>query len=303
MRRRANFMNRSATVAHRQGTLRAVIALLSLSFLGMAAAPRILAHPEWEAQIDAVTAEITVQPTNAALLLRRADLHRQHAEFAAAHGDISAAQRLQPGLPGSEFLRARIFLDEGKPREALAHVEICLGQSPDAYEALGLRGRIHGRLGEPAKAVTDFSAAIRCSPSPSPDLLLERARAQAALGRFQDAITGLDEGMERVGPTPSLQLAAIELQRQEGALDAAIARTDVLLAKNPVKEPWLVLRAEILAQAGRLMEAKVDFQNVVHGIDSYSPARRALPMTRQLQARANEGLARVEAKLTVDKPH
>ena len=103
--------------------------------------------------------------------------------------------------------------------------------------------------------------------------------------------------MTRIGEVPALQLVAIEYERQRADFAAALARVGKISAQQPVKEPWLVLRGEILTQAGQLTESKAAFQQALDGIGKYSAARRGLDQTTQLQTRAHEGLARVETRL------
>jgi hypothetical protein len=67
---------------------------------------------------------------------------------------------------------------------------------------------------------------------------------------------------------------------------------DRLVARYPVKEPWLTLRAEILEQAGRITEAAAAFDAVLAGIAAYPATRRQLDLTRQLEARATAGRER-----------
>jgi tetratricopeptide (TPR) repeat protein len=160
-----------------------------------------------------------------------------------------------------------------------------------------VRARCRVLLKESPAAVEDFSAAIAKLPAPMPDLILERARLQAALGRLDDAVAGIDEGLRRLGEIPSLQLPAIEYERQRGDFTGALARVDRLVARYPRKEPWLALQAEVLEQADRLAEARATFREVIAGIEAYAPVRRQLDLIRQLESRARDGLARVEARL------
>ena len=273
---------------------RSVLALaLLLSFSG---AEKIFAHADLLEQIAAVNAELAAAPTNASLFLRRADLQRQHAEFAAAQADVDAAEKIQPDFPAAELLRAKIFQAEEKFPAALGCVEKVLAQSPLFAEALGLRGQCRVKLGQ-VGGLEDFSAALKLYPDPSPDLFLERARAQAAFGKITEAISGLDAGVMRIGAAPALELAAIDYERVLANFAAALVRVDKMMARYPIKEPWLALRGEILEQAGRTGEARETFQNILTGLETTSPLRRNTDYARQLTIRVRDGLQRVTAKL------
>jgi tetratricopeptide (TPR) repeat protein len=272
------------------------VALISLVML--VPGPRVWGHADLIEQIRALTAQIAAEPTNAALLLRRADLHRRHEEFAEAHADVDAAGKLQPDLADVWFMRAKVLWDEGKPAGTLDQLERVLRKEPAFAEGLAFRGRCRARQEQFAGAIADFSAAIKLYPDPSPDLWLERARAQAASGDLAAAVAGLDQGMQRLGPIPSLEMPAVEYELQRTNISGALVRMDRIIARYPVKEPWLASRGELLEQAGRFAEAREAFQQVLSGIEGYAPARRGLVATTRLETRAREGVARLEAKLS-----
>jgi tetratricopeptide (TPR) repeat protein len=247
-------------------------------------------------QIAALTAQIKKEPTNAELLLRRSEVHRWHAEFVLAVADIDAAARLQPGWAKVSLARAFTFYAAGQEKEAMAAVQEFLKHEPAHAEGLALRARCHLKLGQPAAAVADYSAALKVFAEPSPDLFVERARLQASLGRLGEAVRGLDEGLARLGPVPALQRLAIEYERQEGDFHEALKRVEKFMAHAPVKEPGLVLRAEVLEQAGRLPEAREAYRQLLENrVDSVSG--RFEEGTLRVTQRARDGLARVEEKL------
>jgi tetratricopeptide (TPR) repeat protein len=177
-----------------------------------------------------------------------------------------------------------------------------LQREPSQAEALIIRARCHAKLGRSKSAVSDFNSAItRCS-TPDPSLFLERAKLQATLGKFDEAVRGLDEAITNSTSFAPLQLAAIEYDRLRGAFDSALARVDRFVTRYPVKEPWLTLRAEVLEQAGRTPEAAQTFQQVLSGIETYPAIRRSLDLTKQLENRASQGLARTQAKPNTNPP-
>ncbi len=96
-----------------------------------------------------------------------------------------------------------------------------------------------------------------------------------------------------------LQMAAIEYDRRRGAFDSALNRVDGFVNRYPVKEPWLTLRAEILEQAGRTKQAEQTFQQVITGIENYPEIRRNLDLTKQLEARARQGLSRTQTHSSI----
>lgn len=255
-----------------------------------------LAHADLEGQIALVTADIQKQPTNAVLFLRRAELHRIHVDVEKSLADFAEAARLAPDSVMPTLGRAQLFSDVGRFQEAINEANAVLKKDATLPDALVIRARCKVEQGDVRSAIPDLSAALDRYSSPQPDLFVERARLQAALGRLDEAVKGLDEGMAQIGAASALQMTAIEYERQQAKFDDALSRVGKIMEKYPLKEPWLVLRGEILAQAGRSAEAKATFQAVLDGLEKYPPTRRGLDQTKQLETRAREALARVEVK-------
>jgi predicted Zn-dependent protease len=232
---------------------RALALALALTTLGLLARPpRAAAHGDLHERIEALTSQILTNQSAPELWLLRADLRRQHGEFAAALTDLDHAARLKPRWAAASLQRARICYDSEQFPATIRAASDCLQLTPANADALVLRARARIRLKKFARAAADYDAVLNAtnSPPPLPDLYLERARAQAELQRWDDALRGLDAGMARLGATPSLAFPAIEYERQRGAFDAALER--LTRAKNFYNaESYARLRAEILNQAGK----------------------------------------------------
>ena len=206
------------------------------------------AHGDLDVRIATLTAQLAQNPTNALLWLQSADLHRQHGETTAALAEINQANKLKPHWAATELQLARIRWDEKNFRATIAAATACLAIEPAAPDALVLRARSHAALGQLTNAVTDLDAVFATAAVPLPDLYLERARWQATLGKLDDALRGLDDGMKRLGHTPSLALPAIDFERQRGTFTAALERLDKARNFFDAKS-FARLREEILAQA------------------------------------------------------
>ena len=266
--------------------------------LWLAVAPRaVWGHPDLDEQIAELTARIKLAPANAELLLRRSEAHRRHAEFGLALADIDAAARLAPGWAKVSLARASTFCAAGQAEEAMVAVQKFLKLEPAHADGLLLRARCYVKLGQPANAAADYTAALKAYAAPSPDLFVERARLQASLGRLGEAVKGLDEGLARLGSAPALQHLAIDYERQQADFDGALARVEKLMAQTPAKEPGLVLKAEVLEQAGRLREAREAYRQVTGDRVDSGSGRFGTAATMQVKKRARDGLVRVEGKL------
>ncbi len=252
-----------------------------------------LAHGPVHEQIEAVTRQIEADPANTSLYLKRAELHRVHRDWPAAFKDYDQVSQLEPAHDLVEFYRGRALEEADRAAEAKAALDRFLAKRPADGEALLARARALVKLGERAAAARDFDAALARLARPNPEVYIERARALAADGRADEALRGLDEGIERLGPLVTLELPAIELELAAKRDDAALARVELLAAQSRRKEQCLARRGDILARAGRRAEAKEAFAAALAAIESLKGSQRGVRATAELEARLRAALAEV----------
>ncbi len=246
-----------------------------------------VAHDGIHEQITEVTRRIERDPKNAALYLKRGELHRLHRDWDRASTDYDRAAQLNPQLAVVDLARGRMLYEAGRPQLAKPLLDRFLARQPKHAEAMVTRARISLKLGQQAEATKDFTAAIALAPQPQPEMYLERAGALTSAGEEfrNEALRGLDEGIEKLGPLVTLQLAAIDLELAQRRYDAALARLDKVAAQSPRKEQWLARRGEILEQAGRKAEARVAFTAALAAIETLPPHRRRVKTTTELETR------------------
>lgn len=239
-------------------------------------------HGELDDRLRDLTARLVREPERAELYLQRGELHRLHGDRAAARADYDRALARDPRLDAVELARARLALEAGEAPEARAAAERFLARRPGHPEGAAVRARALARLGDPAAGAA-FSQAIAASDAPEPDLFLERAAAPGVAP--DEALAGLEDGLRRLGPVPSLVLAAVGLERRSGRADAALARVAAAEAAAPRRETWAALRGEILAEAGRHAEARAAFEDALATLAALPPGPRHARSTLRLEAR------------------
>ena len=249
------------------------------------------AHGDLHPRILEITEQIKHTPTNALLYFQRAELYRIDGDFTNALTDLNAVARLDRSLKRVDFLRGQVQLDAGQPQSAITPLNRYLANHPPDPEAYTVRARVLAKLERPAAAIEDFTTAIQLSTTPNPELFIERAAAWRALGKPEEAIRGLDEGIRKIGPIVTLQLPAVEAELALKKTDAALARIDTVTARLQRQETWLVRRAEILRAAGREEEAKKNYYAALEAIDRLPPAHRGTRMTLELETRIRASLA------------
>lgn len=236
------------------------------------------AHPEIEAALARLNADIAARPTDAALYLERGELYARHDDPVAAEANYLRAAELAPDLPRLNVARGALELAGGRPAEARRLLDPVIARFPQDVEARVLRARTLAALKEPAAAVADFTAALTAAASPSPDLYLERAALLAPAA----AIASLDEGIARLGPTLALQLRAMALEESLGRIDAAAARITRVAAQSERKESWLKRRGDLFARAGRPREARASYGEALARISDLPDWLRVSPEVKQL---------------------
>ena len=245
--------------------------------------PSASGHADLLLLIEGVTKRIQTSPAQADLYLLRGELYRAHADWKLAEADYDRAAQLDPKLAAIDLARAKLLCESGRDPDARRLLDRYLSLQPDDVDGLVARGQLLARSGEPSGAVADFTRAISRAATPLPDYFLQRARAQAATGDLAQALDGLDQGLQRLGPQVALQLYAIELECARKHFDRALARLETISSGSERKEKWLARRGEILALADQREEARQCFSAALASIESLPPRQRSAPAMAALQ--------------------
>jgi tetratricopeptide (TPR) repeat protein len=267
---------------------KALVAALAVALLSLTA-PAVRAHGDLHNQIADLDRRIAAAPTDAALVLRRAELHRIHREWTAADADYVRVLALEPRHPEAAWLRARAALESGNAAAALAQLDRYLAQHPEHAGARLTRARALVASARAPEAVSDFALAIDRLPQPEPDHFLEWADAQRAAGLPPALqLATIDRGLRRLGPVPALEALALEIEIATGRYDDALARIDRQTALAARKESLLFRRAQVLARAGRRDEALAAYRASLEAIERLPDSLRGVKAIGQLaeQARA-----------------
>lgn len=260
---------------------RSVRRALALSLLlgGLRPLP-VAAHGDVHGQIKEVTRQIARRPEDARLYWKRGELHRFHGEGSAALADYDSAARLDPALAEVDLGRGKALFAAGRFADSRAALRRFLARRPDHADARLSIARVYVRLGLSGEADAEFARAIRLVDRPKPDLYFERAQALAAAGRLDAAVRAIDEGTARLGPLAALEDLGIALERRRGNYEGALARIDRLSAGRERRETLLALKGQILAEAGRPIEARASLLAARESIEKL-PAR--LRRTRAME--------------------
>jgi tetratricopeptide (TPR) repeat protein len=261
------------------------LVILTLAAAGLSPARVVRAHGPAQERISVLTAAIARDPANLDLMIERADLYRETGNLSRSLADYDRVLRLDPAR-NVHLGRALVLLQQQRFNDALAAADATIVREPGDPRAWRVRAKTLAGLDRDAEAESALDQAIALADPPLPDDYLQRSELLASLEspRLDDAIAGLDEGLARLGPAVTLQLLAIELERQRGTFDSALARLDDLEDRYDRVETVLVLRGDVLAQAGRKQEADAAYTDALEVIEERLSNRRAAPAETRLRA-------------------
>jgi tetratricopeptide (TPR) repeat protein len=255
-------------------------------------------------KLTELSAEIAKQPGNAALLLRRAEIHDQRGDSESAMADLDLAAALPQGAQPANVAAAELLYRQQQFAAALERLDTALRIDASDPRALRAKGRTLVALRRMEQAAVIQRRLLAVLPSPEPDDYLELAQSLAAGGR-PGKLAGLrilDSGIGRLGPVVSLQGPAIALELELKRWDAAIRRVDSLAAASPRKDIWLKRRGEILLQAGRRGQARQAFLAALLALDSLGPEMRRAPGIQQLAAELKQQVQSAEGRRPPRQP-
>jgi predicted Zn-dependent protease len=255
------------------------------------------AHEFVRTELEALDAELA-RRQDPRLLIRRAELHRVRGETQLALDDLARAQAIAPALETVALARARTLLEAGRAAEAREALAGSRSQARASGAVLLLDARAQAALGRSREAAETYARAVAALSAPAPDVFLEWSNVEVAGGgRAERALAAIDAGIAKLGPAAALEERALELELALGRYDAALARLDALAARSARPVPSSVRRAEILAEAGRPLEAAAALDAAQRQLASESARRGAA--REELAWR----IARLRAELGTEEAH
>jgi tetratricopeptide (TPR) repeat protein len=268
-------------------------AILALVFAGGSLLPvRASAHADTPRLLADVGERLRERPSDPDLLMQRGVLYldEEYANYPQAIADLTAALRA-PGHTEALIFRATAYLRTERHALALQDLDryVATGR-PDA-RAFEHRAEARRALGQRGAAVEDMARASRLAPTP--DQYFRRAEWLEQDGRAVDAVTALHEGFERLGAPAELAVPLIEQAVRARKHDVALATIARMESQAGRPEPWRLRRAQVLAAAGRVPEARAAFIDLLASIQARERSGGYVNQTLLLEkAQALHGLGR-----------
>lgn len=236
-----------------------------------------LAHDPPNEEIEEVTELLLAAPSDVELLQTRADLWLREGRPEEAAVDLTLARALRQNDPTTALLSAEVWRLRGRLGEAEAELDPVVERG--SLEARMARARVREDAGRLSDALLDYEEAMTIRPTIT--VALGQGRVLRALGRQRDAAAFYARAAVELGGAVVLVTSRIETLRGLGEHEDALRALQPLLDRARAKGRWLLLRAEILRDAGRDAEAR-------------SANEEALAEAERLFARRHSIAARLE---------
>lgn len=195
------------------------------------------------------------------LLHNRARLHRARGDVAAAVADLTTVLELEPSNAEALFDRGLLHQDAGRHMEAIRDYDAAVLWAPPDVGTFLNRARSLGALGRWEDALADYDRLLAIDPDDVRALTdracIRRARGEIAARADVDHGLSLDPGNARLLCVRGL------LELAEGALDAALASLNAVVAADPhLADAW-ANRAIVAHRLGRHDDALRDLDHAL----------------------------------------
>jgi tetratricopeptide (TPR) repeat protein len=224
-------------------------------------------------------------------LLARGELERLARRFDRAAADYDASEREDPShgsLATLALCRAALAADQERWARAESLATDAAMRAPDDARAWRLRATCRRALGRPREALIDLDRALACPGLARPDDAIERARLALALDGPDEALAGLERALVRHPASTPLVLEAMTLEVRLGRTDEALVRVDALFAHCERCAELHARKGDVLAAAGRRLEAEAEWTEALAAIETLGP--RARPAEAELATHLRKAL-------------
>jgi len=174
---------------------------------------QLQAHQDLLLQIEQLDHQISKDPQNTELLIRRGDLYRRHGDWRAAESDFQTVRKLSPNHSSIDFFEGRLLVTSGQNEEGVVFLTRLLGQNDQHSGAYRVRAEARWILQQPLLAARDYQLAINNSERPSPSLYRSLVLSLVATGAdyIDEAITAVNDGLNRFAGEISLLGLGVDL--------------------------------------------------------------------------------------------
>jgi uncharacterized protein HemY len=226
--------------------------------IGVLASSMPGAHPDLDLQIEELSRQISLAPSNADLYLKRGDLYRRHEDWSNSARDFEKVRELAPDQAQIDWYEGRLEVGAGHWAEGDKLLSRYLERNEKFASAYHTRAWARWQLERPEAAANDYASSILYSERPAPTLYRSLVITQFASGgdlRRQSATT-VDTGLQRFPGEVSLLGLGVDLALAGANADRA-AKYLGTLSPGLFKLPQWTFRQAVLSCIQGDMESAV----------------------------------------------
>jgi tetratricopeptide (TPR) repeat protein len=244
-----------------------------LLLLATCAATACFAHESPEHRVAELSSEMALAGKSGSALMQRAIEYRALGALDEAAGDLEAVLQLEPQSLDALKTLSEIQSEQGKTGLALQTIGRAIRLNPQDASLYFTRAVIYGGDGKDEAALADCERAFAAHKGDL-EWYLTRAQLQSRLGRFNECIAGLNEGLKLTGS------AVLNVELIEALIDArkyheALARIEPELKDTRLRSAWLLRRARVRLGLGKNSAAKEDLSAALEELNQRISSPRA----------------------------
>jgi len=173
----------------------------------------LYAHQDLLLQIEQLDEQISSDPQNTELLIRRGDLYRRHGDWNAAKIDFQMVRELSPDHPSIDWYEGRLLVASGQNEAGIILLTRLLEQDDHHSGAYLVRAEARWHLQQALLAAQDYQFAIDTSEQPSPSFYRSLVLSLVAAGAdyTDQAITAVNDGLKLFSTEISLLGLGVDL--------------------------------------------------------------------------------------------
>lgn len=260
------------------------------------------AHGTYHDLIKLLDEQRAQHPDDATLHLRYAMLHLEHEDWQSALVSLEHGRR--QGLAETELslLEGQALAQARQWQAARTALDTFLAAHPGHLTALVTRARTLTQLKLTDAALADYRLALQSHERQQPELFIEAADALWSARQQDEALCVLAAAETKFGAVPQIVLKAMDWEMAAGCHELALLRLDRMRQTMPRPEPWMLRRASVLAQAGRLDEARAALNQLRLHIASLPAPQRSSHAMCLIAEQAGTALAALSPSLSTPPP-